>query len=156
MFGPAANLTRIVVVDGFDAVHGLSATDVVKRRLASDHLKRQHSDTPDIDTIVIGLSLDDLGRDVVQCPTVGVASVFEDGSPAQIAQLADSLTQLRSTLVMTTFYGLMSRCSTELSCICLRPRHTCFNCSAASSSVNFFFFLRREKRLPPSKYSITV
>lgn len=60
------------------------------------------------------------------------------------------------TWVMTMFSGFISRWRIELSCIYFSPTHIYFNLSTVSAYVSFFFFFMREKRLPPSMYSIMI
>jgi hypothetical protein len=125
------NLTGVLVVHITDALHRLLTTDVVEGRSAADQFEGQHTNAPYIHAIVVPLPLDDLGRDVVQSAAVGRPPVLADRRPSEIAQLADILNQNGSTLVMTMFSGLISRCRMELSCISFNPKQTSFNFSTA-------------------------
>lgn len=126
------DFARVLVVNITDALHRLLTTDVVEGRSATYQLEGQNTNAPYIDAIVVPFSLDYLRRNVVQCAAVGRTPVLADSRPSEIAQLAHILNKNGSTLVMTIFSGLMSRCRMELSCISFNPKQTSFNFSTAS------------------------
>lgn len=89
---------------------------MVKGGFAGQHLVGEYSDGPDIDKVVVGLSLEYFGADVVEGAAVGVAPFLAVGGPAEVAQFANALGEGRGTLVSTMFYGLMSRWRMSFAC----------------------------------------
>lgn len=155
-FGLGADFRRIFIVNVNNPFHCFFAADVVERSLAADHLVGQDSNAPNINTVIVALSPNDLRGHIVESSTIGGPSILANGRPSQIAQFAYILDKVRSTLVMTIFYGLMSLWRIELSCIYFNPVQICLSLYDASVSLNFLCFLMREKRLPPSMYSMIM
>jgi len=155
-FSLQRNLSRVVVMHIPYALHRLLTTDIVKWRLSAYQLIREDTNAPNIDTVIISLTLDNLGRNVIESAAVSCPSALADGSPSEITQLTYILNKDTVTLVMTMFSGFMSLCKMELSCIYFKPRQISFSFYTVYASVSFFFFFMRPKRLPPSMYSIMI
>jgi hypothetical protein len=77
--GFRGNLGWILVCDIDDSLHGFLATDVVERRLATNHLVSKNPHTPDVNTVVVALSTNDLGRHVVKRAAVCGSAIFAYG-----------------------------------------------------------------------------
>ena len=80
-----------------DALHGLLPTDMVERSLAGQHLVGQDPNSPDIHKIVIGLSLKNLGTNIIQSATIGVSPLLTVNGPPKVTQLANTLNNTKST-----------------------------------------------------------
>jgi hypothetical protein len=67
-----------------------------------------------------------------------LSAVLTDGCPAEVADFADTLRWGIRTCVITTFYGLRSRCTMLLLCISLTP---------SQISLSFWMASRYSRRL---------
>ena len=70
-------------------LHCLFATYMVEGCLANQQLVGQHSDAPQVHSVVVVSSRQYLRCRVVEGATVGLAPFVADGGPAEVAELAD-------------------------------------------------------------------
>ena len=76
---------------------------MVKWGFSDQHLIGEHADCPNIDEVIVGLSLEDFGANVVESAAVGGSSLFAVGRPSEVAQLAHALNKRQDTLERTMF-----------------------------------------------------
>lgn len=76
---------------------------MVEWRFSDQHLIGKYAYRPDIYEVVVGLSLEDLGANVVEGAAVGGSSLFAVGRPSEVAQLAYALNNRQDTLERTMF-----------------------------------------------------
>ena len=83
--------------------HGLLATQVVERGLPSQQFESQDTKTPEINTPVVVLALENLRGCVVEGAAVGLPSLVAESCPAEVTQFVDVLIQKECTWEMTMF-----------------------------------------------------
>ena len=76
---------------------------MIEWRLSDQHLIGEHADRPNIYEVIVGLSLEDFGTNVVESAAVGGSSLFAVGRPSEVAQLAHALNERQDTLERTMF-----------------------------------------------------
>jgi hypothetical protein len=87
----------------FDLVHGLLPTNIIKRRLAHNHLKGEDADSPNIDTAIIAIALNNFRTDIIECATISLPPIIAIDSPTKIAQFTHVLNRQIITQVITMF-----------------------------------------------------
>jgi hypothetical protein len=58
---------------------------MIERSLSDQHLKGENPNCPNIDKIIIGLALKNLGADIVKGTAVGISPLLAINSPPKIA-----------------------------------------------------------------------
>ncbi len=76
---------------------------MVKWGFSDQHLIGEHANGPNIYEVIVGLSLEDFGTNVVESAAVGGSSLFAVGRPSEVAQLAHTLNKRQDTLERTMF-----------------------------------------------------
>ena len=82
---------------------------MVKGGLANNHFIGKHSNSPDIDKIIIRFPFKDIWAHIIKSTTIGCSSLLTINSPSKITQFANSLNNKSYTLERTIFSGLISR-----------------------------------------------
>lgn len=138
-----------------DLLHGLFTADVIEWSLANQKLISEHPKTPQIDSIVIFGSSQDLRWSIIESPTISFPSFITNCSPTKITKLTDALNNNIFTWVITIFSGLISRWAIWFSCRYLTAEAISLILTATSGSGSFLFFFKWLKRVPSSMYSRT-